>query len=491
MSDSNENLPATEEISVVPELSSAELKIAEPVPFLVFTNPGEIDIRAVTTLGINAKTSSSAIGHFGTGLKYAIASILRLGGTVAIYSGREIYAFEVVKETIREKDFGFIKLHHASGFSNQQEPEEIKLEQQILGFTIDLGKNWQPWMFYRELWSNDKDEGGQGGILADNIGLFPHPLPEAGTTSIIVGNCPELIEAHNSRNSFLLSSTPLWQNEQLEIHLPREDKAIFYRGIKIASHNQKKQVYSYNILAPQTLTEDRTLDVWTASYHIVHVIAKLNNKDFAEAILLAPDNTFEHTFRFDYVGAFSAEVRAAVALLRYNTSLNGSARRRGRSLYIEDTLPVAIPMTKTETDQIEQFLELLEYFKLPHPWEAVRTCKLVHQDDDEIVLSNNILWIREDILKADDWLLKLMSQRLLGVEYNIFHEERQLLSVMWYSRPDHPALKPYNPVVLSAVKAVEEAIVATTVPDDEAEDNIEEHRTFAAMPEDETDNIPF
>ena len=46
---------------------------------IIFTNQGEIDIRAVTTFGVSVKNDNSAIGMFGTGLKYAIAIILRHG----------------------------------------------------------------------------------------------------------------------------------------------------------------------------------------------------------------------------------------------------------------------------------------------------------------------------------------------------------------------------------------------------------------------------
>ena len=47
---------------------------------LLFTNPGEIDIRGATIAGLSAKEDAGAIGYFGTGLKYAIAQVLANGG---------------------------------------------------------------------------------------------------------------------------------------------------------------------------------------------------------------------------------------------------------------------------------------------------------------------------------------------------------------------------------------------------------------------------
>jgi len=41
---------------------------------LIFSNPGLIDIDAVTTLGVSVKQPGS-FGRFGTGLKFAVAEV--------------------------------------------------------------------------------------------------------------------------------------------------------------------------------------------------------------------------------------------------------------------------------------------------------------------------------------------------------------------------------------------------------------------------------
>ena len=43
-----------------------------------------LDMRAVTLMGASVKMTSSAIGYFGTGLKFAIATLLRTGHKVRI-----------------------------------------------------------------------------------------------------------------------------------------------------------------------------------------------------------------------------------------------------------------------------------------------------------------------------------------------------------------------------------------------------------------------
>ena len=54
---------------------------------LSFYNAGIINEISITTFGINAKNDDSAIGYFGTGLKYAIAVLLRNGHEIKIKSG--------------------------------------------------------------------------------------------------------------------------------------------------------------------------------------------------------------------------------------------------------------------------------------------------------------------------------------------------------------------------------------------------------------------
>ena len=67
---------------------------------IVFQNPGLIDMAAVTTMGVSVK-NDGAIGYFGTGLKFAIATILRNKCALTIHRGLEAFAFTSEEITIR------------------------------------------------------------------------------------------------------------------------------------------------------------------------------------------------------------------------------------------------------------------------------------------------------------------------------------------------------------------------------------------------------
>lgn len=141
---------------------------------IIFSNPGLIDIRALTTLGINAKENPSAIGYFGSGAKYAIACILRWGGSITIYRGTERYSFTTVEHETRGKKFSIVCMN-----GNE------------LGFVTDYGKNWQPWQVYRELWTNAMDEAGAvTEISTDDL------IPGMEDFTTVVVDCDEITKAH-------------------------------------------------------------------------------------------------------------------------------------------------------------------------------------------------------------------------------------------------------------------------------------------------------
>ena len=54
---------------------------------VVFENTGEIDILSISSFGVSVKEGDSPIGFFGTGLKYAIAVLLRHNQKITAYCG--------------------------------------------------------------------------------------------------------------------------------------------------------------------------------------------------------------------------------------------------------------------------------------------------------------------------------------------------------------------------------------------------------------------
>ena len=96
---------------------------------VIFENSGEIDTRLISSFGVNVKENDSPIGYFGTGLKYALAILMREKVSVEIAIGERLLKVGTSEETIRRVKFSFITLGG-----------------EVLNFTTELGKNWELWM---------------------------------------------------------------------------------------------------------------------------------------------------------------------------------------------------------------------------------------------------------------------------------------------------------------------------------------------------------
>lgn len=246
---------------------------------IIFRNPGLIDPRCITTMGVNVKPESkSPIGYFGTGLKYALAVLLREGQSITIWRGTEALRFEAVPADIRGKSFDIITM-------NGRE----------LGFTTELGKNWKVWKAYRELHCNAADEGGDtraahGECVAGFAGR------EGETWIVVTGE--KIAQAHRERHDFLLLDAPeIKCGSMVEIR-NRPARSIFFRGVAV-HEPQHAPSLTYNILAGVELTEDRTAaNPWAINSLIGCGIQDSTDRQLLTRVLTAGKGTFEHAISF-------------------------------------------------------------------------------------------------------------------------------------------------------------------------------------------------
>lgn len=246
-----------------------------------FDNEGLIPVEGFTILGINVKTGDNPIGHFGTGLKIGIAAILRYRGAICIHRGNDVYEFLVKETVVRGKAFEIVCASVNGG--------EKLLE---LGFTTELGKNWEAWMIMREFESNCRDEGGSSGHGAGRPGV--------GKTSIWI-SCPAVEEAYLNRDKYFLCSEPIYRHKEFEVH-KGTNSDFFYRGIKVGNF-PKALPFTFNFLKPslqQRLTEDRTLSyVWVAN-SLASGIPEIANQNIQDELFTTEYYTEKFTYDLDY-----------------------------------------------------------------------------------------------------------------------------------------------------------------------------------------------
>lgn len=315
---------------------------------LVFQNKGLIVEAGITVMGLSAKVGDNPIGQFGTGLNNAISIVLRNGGAISIFRGLKELKFGLKKETVRKQDFDIITMNGRK-----------------MGWSSNLGLNWKPWMAYRELYSNTKDEGGtirQFGP-GDDTG---RKLPCAGHTTIIV-EWPELDVIHENRHEVILTSEAAYVMPCIEAHLG-DSPSLYYRGIRVMEwHDKKRSKFTYNLRNKQYLTEDRTLLYpILVSTELTTGIVQSTNLTFLRGVLSskATKGYIENSLNYDRVRDVtpSPQFMEAAEELRIAKDLVGSASTvynhyqdstpGYRSPYIHEPTPV-------EEELIEEALAMV------------------------------------------------------------------------------------------------------------------------------------
>jgi hypothetical protein len=235
-----------------------------------FANKGTIDLAAIMTMGVSVKDGDQPIGYFGTGLKFAIATLLRTGHRVVLHRAGDPIEFTAKPTTIRGVPF-----------------EIVHMDDQPLGYTTALGKNWEPWQAYRELRSNAIDEAGD---------VYSHcAIADWDTVFAVSGAAIE--DAHRKRAEIFLETRPLKEGVMCSIH-PGSSAHGYYRGIRALALRWPSML-TYNLVCDQTLTEDRTLasphalEMWAAD-----AVAEMDDERVIEEVLFAKDDWLEHRFNF-------------------------------------------------------------------------------------------------------------------------------------------------------------------------------------------------
>lgn len=260
---------------------------------IVFKTPGLLDLKSATTFGMNAKPKTdNPIGFFGTGLKYAIAVLVRHGIPLTILIGDKQYDFYVKDIEFREKGFGLVMYKARQGLVARWKYVELP-------YTTELGKHWELWQAFRELESNTRDEGGE--TYHDTANIDMH-IGEPGHTKIIVGgDAFEKVWAEREKIFLPGGLTTYDQDSNLQI-MKQPSNHLYYRGLRVMDLEKPSQ-FTYNILSKVDLTEDRTLKhPYQVSQVIAGYIVRSKDKEMVAKILSTdPEKFYEGRLDFDYV----------------------------------------------------------------------------------------------------------------------------------------------------------------------------------------------
>ena len=191
--------------------------------YLCISNQGEIDANALSLMGASVK-DVDAIGMFGSGFKYALATFLREGVDFRIFSG----AKEIVVTTMTEEFRG-------------QPFDVMVVDGQRTSITTRTGPKWNARFALREVWSNALDEGGAMKSLVSAV-----DAPGPGRTTVFVAITPTVAEVlddwdrlfcHNVAGKYQFAEGEFFHSTS---------PMLYRRGVWCCEDVEIRALFSYN-----------------------------------------------------------------------------------------------------------------------------------------------------------------------------------------------------------------------------------------------------
>lgn len=254
----------------------------EYMSYLLIENKGEIEKAGLRLLGATSKEGQDKIGFFGTGTKYAIATAMRNGIGLRIFSGTEEISLTTKPIKFRDIDY-----------------DEIIMDGSHTGLTTRMGVDCQAWFVCREFWCNALDETGERLDIKD--------LPEgvAGLTRIYIELTDEIRSIYDTWDSYFAHNREKYHYEFNDaIYLPIDKKSvtIYRRGIRV-HHAEKPPVFDYDIHGLE-INESRVVkSEWDVEWRVLFYLKNYADSNAIDLLLASPRDAFEWTLDWDSGGS--------------------------------------------------------------------------------------------------------------------------------------------------------------------------------------------
>lgn len=212
--------------------------------YLKISNHTEIDENAFKLIGACTKRDDdSKIGYFGSGLKYALAVLLRENIAFRVFSGKKEIKMTVNSEVFRGQAFNIISVCG----------KETSL-------TTSMGVDWKPWQAVREIFCNALDEAHPSREIVDTV------KPEKGITAFYIPTENSEIQfiVDNWDKYFAHDRRPL-VGDCCKIYSPICDTVNIYRkGIRCWDESYAS-LYDYDfdtIRITESRSVEYTFEIW-------------------------------------------------------------------------------------------------------------------------------------------------------------------------------------------------------------------------------------
>jgi hypothetical protein len=247
--------------------------------FLSITNKGEMQQEAMTLLGASTKRGDDTkIGFFGSGLKYAMAVLIREDIKFHIYSGKSEVKITTQPVNFRGKEF-----------------QRICVNGEPTSMTTDMGVDWEPWFALREVLCNAIDEG------SHTIDMVEKVKGAKGVTTFAVEMSSSLNNVMEFWQKYFCEKRPdvvLAVNASQVFHGDDKELIVYRRGVR-CHHERTKALFHYNMQWAE-INESRVLSSqWSFNRSLVQWLAKHANEEIARRIVDNFYGTYEATLDWD------------------------------------------------------------------------------------------------------------------------------------------------------------------------------------------------
>ena len=363
-----------------------------------FYNNGKFDKRSFTMLGLSAKSSDDAIGFFGTGFKYAIATLLRHGYGIRVCDGKIAYNFHTANATFRDKEYTAIHCITDEGDVTE------------LPFTTHLGANWKLWQAYRELFTNAKDEGG-GVCLTDD----EDPLVAPGDICVHISgdHLDELINIYRNHDKYFLDQPDLVRGTRLRAVAKKidSDNVVYYKTMYTGTKLDRPTFFTYDYVTTTELTEDRTLaDTWYLRTHIGELW--VHSMTFEQLITYLPmikSDYYEHNLEAGYKPPSEDFIKACAYLNKHHKAMPMWARDvYSKTLPFDKQIEPYAP-TKHQAKKLQRAITILHHHRCMVDASKVVLCSSL---PDELLgfAADGVIYISKTVFEES-------FEKLLGTLY--------------------------------------------------------------------------
>lgn len=331
---------------------------------VVFRTPGKLDLRALTVFGMSAKPESqNPIGFFGTGLKYATAVIARHDLPMTIWIGEKKWEVKRVHTDFRGKQVDELYIVNKRKIGSRA----IRLP-----FTVELGKTWELWQAFRELYANTLDENGETSTWSNEF--KPATVLKGQDTHIVVEGEKFVQEFLQKDKIFLPDALRIQHTAEPVQCFERKSQHVYWRGMRILDLKEPSE-FTWNILAPISITEDRTAKwEWEVQNKIEEYLRNHAPKELVTKAVTTPSKSYERRLPFDYhYSAPSPEFIAGVKEAPSDQVLQSAAK------HVASYEP---PPPKEEVSHDQLIPELILAIKLGD-WDRVE--ELIDTDRDFVI----------------------------------------------------------------------------------------------------------